>query len=220
VYKTAGVWGARLQADELKQHERKVKAANFPMSEQWLKLVLAYLQPYLLEDISGITDTMRDDILEVLRRAFEQGLAIDQIVSQLLDKGLVRARARVIARTEVVKAANAGHAAAASERPYLTEKKWSAARDHRTRHSHMLMNGVTILEDQLFKVPIFKGRALVGYDEMLHPCDPKGSAQNVCNCRCRAVYKAKLDASGNLIMRGDTHKVVPMRRSRLSQGQF
>jgi uncharacterized protein with gpF-like domain len=155
---------------------------------------------------------MRQDIINILQRGTDQGLGIDQIVAELRGIGLITNRARVIARTEVIRAANVGHSIAAASLPYEVNKKWSAARDARTRHSHVYINGHQVDENDTFKVPIYKGDINTGrFDEMQFPGDPNASASNTINCRCRVLYEAKRDENGNIVMRNPNQaRVIPM----------
>jgi hypothetical protein len=83
-------------------------------------------------------------------------------------------RARLIARTETVNAANAG-SMANLKAAGATKKIWIAARDNRTRTHHREVNQTVIGIDDFFKV---------GDSLMQHPGDKSGSAEEVCNCRC------------------------------------
>jgi hypothetical protein len=111
--------------------------------------------------------------------------------------------------------------AGAREFPFEMSKKWNAAKDHRTRHSHVTVNGNQVDEEDYFKVPIYKGRAIIGYDEMNAPGDPKASPQNTINCRCRITHIPKRDAQGNLIPRNaNTARVIPLRSSNLQNSSI
>jgi uncharacterized protein with gpF-like domain len=135
------------------------------------------------------------------------------IVKNLQSTGLIEARANVIARTEIVRAANVGHSVAAKSFPYEVNKKWSAAKDHRVRHSHVFINGHMVDENDYFEVPVYKGDKKIGTEPMLYPGDANASAGNTINCRCRVLYEAKRDTAGNLIMRNPAQApVIPMRR--------
>lgn len=185
IYRKAGLMGAMLTNQELKTAVQKIekKAANFGRNERWIKDVINYLNTHQIQFVQSITDTMREDILKVLQKAIDEGWGIDKIVMELRSERLVVARARVIARTEIIRAANVGHSVAAKSFPYEVDKKWSSAKDHRTRHSHQLINNRQVEENGFFKVPIYKGDKPTGrFDEMLYPGDPEASASNTVNC--------------------------------------
>jgi uncharacterized protein with gpF-like domain len=212
IYRRAGLTGAKMTFDELKLQVVEKKAA-FGRNEQWIADVIDYLKLHLLSFVQNITETMRADIIKALEKGIEEGMSIDQIVKQLQADGLIRSRARVIARTEINRATNVGHAVAAESLPYEVDKKWSAASDHRTRHSHRQINNHRVGEDDTFKVPIYKGDKPTGtFDNMLYPGDATASAGNTINCRCRVVYVPKRDAQGRLLMRNPNRaRVISMR---------
>ncbi|ATW24157.1 minor capsid protein [Candidatus Formimonas warabiya] len=77
--------------------------------------VLSYMQDYQLGLIRRITQEVRDQIKEELKRGYIQGESIPDIAKRLrntkLDKGVwpsVEKRATVIARTEILRASNQG----------------------------------------------------------------------------------------------------------------
>lgn len=92
-------------------------------------------------------------------------------------------RARRIARTEVISAANgaqhevAGAVAGSGE---VMTKTWLATFDRRTRPSHADAAGQTVAFDQPF---------VVGGAELEYPGDPSGPAEEVVNCRCTITYE-------------------------------
>lgn len=214
IYRTAGIMGARLTYTETSRLARAAqKAANFGRSARWIQAVLGFLNHFMLRFVAAITNTMREDILRVLNKAVEEGWSIDRTITELRSSGLIEKRARVIARTEIVRAANVGHRVGAQSLPYEVDKRWSAANDHRTRHSHREVHNHQTAELGLFRVPIYRGDAPTGaYDEMLHPGDPEASPQNTINCRCRVIYIPKRDAQGKLVMRNPNQAtIIPMR---------
>lgn len=215
IYRRVGLWGAKLQYQELQQAAKeKQKAAGFGRNEEWIRQVLDYLQLFALEFVQNISDTTRRDILKVLERGAAENLTINEIVRELTMTGLPETRSRTIARTEIVRAANVGHQMGARSFPYEVNKKWIAAGDHRTRHSHRFINNHVVDETGLFKVPVYKGDTPTGqFDEMNAPGDPDASAANTVNCRCRVIYEPKTDAKGNLILRREQAPVIPIRRT-------
>jgi hypothetical protein len=219
LYKQAGVKGARLTYRDLQQHGLSVKAGGFGKNETWIRNVINYLRLNILDFAAKITSTIREDILKVIEKAVSEGWGIDKIVDQLKSSGLPRARARVIARTETIRAANVGHSEGAKSFPYEVNKKWSSAKDHRVRHSHRLVNNHVTDEEGTFKVPIYKGDKPTGQsDLMLYPGDKEAHPSNTINCRCRVIYEPKRDAQGRLIRRtGTPATIIPLRPSQLER---
>jgi uncharacterized protein with gpF-like domain len=212
IYKSAGLTGAKITADEIKT-AIKQKAAGFGRNEGWIRDVINYLKMHLLSLVQNITETMRQDILNILQKGVDEHLSINDIVKNLQSQGLIEARANVIARTEIVRAANVGHSVAAKSFPYEVNKKWSAASDHRTRHSHVYINNHMVDENDFFKVPDYKGDKPLGtFSQMLYPGDAEATAAQTINCRCRVIYEPKRDTAGNLILRNTSQApVIPMR---------
>jgi hypothetical protein len=212
LYQRVGKWGARLQYNELRDSIREgAKAGGFGRNEAWIQEVMNYLRLHAIRFVQNISDTTREDILKILERGQSENLTIDQIINELSGSGIVETRARTIARTEIVRAANVGHLAGAKSFPYEVNKNWQGAGDHRERHSHRLMNEIAIDETDLFKVPIYKGDKPTGaFDMMNAPGDPNAHPSNTINCRCRVTFKAKRDANGRLIMRRTMAPVVQL----------
>jgi hypothetical protein len=228
LYKKAGLMGAKMQYTELKQAVRQGKKpksqkagvlpemsykAGFGINEQWIADVLNYLKINLLNLAQNISETMRSDALKIFNEGVADGWSVDQMVKALKETGLMQRRARVIARTETVRAANVGHQIGAKSLPYEMNKKWIAAKDHRTRHSHKQVNGQVTDEQATFKVPVYKGLKPTGaFDNMQAPGDPTASAANTINCRCRVIYEPKLDEQGEYIPRSrHTATIIPLR---------
>lgn len=208
IYKEAGLLGARMSYDEFKANQ---KAANFGRNAKWIQEVINFLRLHLLKFVSRITETMRNDIIKVLEKATEEGWSIDRTVQELRRKDVVQARARTIARTEIVRAANVGHQVGAKSLPYEMNKKWISAKDHRTRHSHREVNNHVTDEEGTFRVGIYEGDKLVGYEEMKYPGDANAHPSNTINCRCRIIFEAKRDSHGKLIPRSsNTATIIPM----------
>jgi hypothetical protein len=185
IYRTAGLAGARMTYSEVQRYVRQSeqKAAGFGRNERWIADVLNFLKLHMLGFVQDITDTMRNDIIRVLDKGVENGWGVEEIVTELKKEGLIRSRARVIARTEIIRAANQGHASAAKDLPFEVDKKWNAARDHRTRHAHNFINGHIVNENGYFRVPNYKGDKPTGtFSEMLYPGDPEAPASQTVNC--------------------------------------
>ena len=176
-----------------------------------------YNQNLLAQAVVPITETTRRQIATVMQQANEGGWGINKIVSALKNTDLTKNRARLIARTESLKAANAGAMLSAAEMDIAVDKMWVSSQDNRTRriprnqYDHLHMNKKQVGFNELFIVPSTKT-----IDAMSFPGDPNGSAGNVINCRCTVVFvpiknennepvslRANLPASGvsNVFMR-------------------
>lgn len=137
--------------------------------------------------LSRVVDTTWEQVRDAIAAGELEGEPIDDIadrVQQTLSRAS-RVRARTIARTEVVSAANDAALQAATQAGGVATKTWLTSRDGRVRgggedaYSHVVMDGVSVPVDAAFEV---QG------DLLQYPGDPSGSAGNVINCRCTLLY--------------------------------
>ena len=177
------------------------------LNEKWVQDIINYFSRELFSTVSGITEVTRNQILAVLQQGLEEGWSIDQMATALQNEELLLWRARLITRTELVKGAFAGTKIASEDSEWETEKEWIAANDHRTRHSHRMVDTVTIDSDDKFKVQRPKG----GIDLMDGPGDPSADIANLANCRCSLAVVAKRDAQGRLITKRNIILISPAR---------
>lgn len=143
-------------------------------SDRIVRIMEEWFRVRLFNDANDITQTTIRLIREVLSRAALSGASFDDIVDELESPEFTAKRARLIARTETVGAANAG-AIANAKLAGATKKIWIAARDSRTRMHHMEVNQNIVPIDMKFRV---------GTSFMDYPGDKAGGANEVCNCRC------------------------------------
>jgi hypothetical protein len=162
-------------------------------------LMLAYLEQKGLDKVAKeITQTTKNQIQQYLMKSVEEGLTIQETIKLLRTAGITDYRAEMIARTETGKAANYGSMIGVTATGLVTMKEWIAARDARTRRvppdafDHFHMDGIKIPYDEKFNVKTKYG----GFEQMLHPCDPSGSAGDVINCRCTLGYEAVRGTDG------------------------
>lgn len=182
-YDAARVYGAKVLAYLPKQKARMPIGYN----EMIIRLVEEYFSMDFLNTAQEITDTTKRDIANVLQQGFITGISFDEIVAILTSPQMTAIRARLIARTETVTAANFGANAAAQSTGLQLQKVWISAQDNRTRriprdkYDHLHMNGVTLQMQDLFNV---NGELLQ------YPGDRKNGAGagNICNCRCTHAF--------------------------------
>lgn len=199
----AVTWGYKIKRSlKVKAIEQKSEQGfidrTMGFSERIYELMKAYFGIDLLNESEGISDTTREYIRISLSRGALLGQSFDEIVRGMSESGLNERRARVIARTETIAAANkAGHTVA-KDSGLLLDKKWLAIRDKRTRRDHVIANGQIINNDEYFKIG--------GYD-MMAPGDRGGKegrlkvpGREIINCRCTLAFIPKLDANGRIMM--------------------
>lgn len=227
IYMDAGiVYGAKIRSDLVKQGVIKrtaVKAyagddepefkARMPIgfSQQMADLIAEYFKEDIFDTCDEITETTKELIRKVFTHAYSEGLSIDDIVKKLEDTELSKIRARRIARTETVTAANQGAMFVAKNTGLPLRKYWLSAHDSRVRGSkpedkgnHKIMDGQAVGIDDYFhlqnKVTILQpgGRT----QENGKPV-PK---EEVINCRCCVIFRK---VNGNVPARKSTPKFIP-----------
>lgn len=138
-----------------------------------------------------VADTTFDVIRSELRVGYLQGEDIPTLskrVDAVLSAGETwRNRARVVARTEVIGANNAGardaariHAGILGADTAVVVKEWLATSDERTRETHAAADGQQVVG---IDTPF-----LVGGYALTQPGDPSGPAREVIQCRCTTLY--------------------------------
>jgi uncharacterized protein with gpF-like domain len=141
--------------------------------------------------VKQIANTTRDQSEALIQKITTEsiGLGLSQAeAGKLIADGLSewgadisRHRSRVIARTETHAASQAASQTAAEEIGFKVLKEWVSGNTDRTRDDHAEADGQTVELDQPFSV---------GGEQLMHPGDASGSAENVINCRCVAVHVA------------------------------
>lgn len=212
MYKVFGLYQAHKTTTQINKSARAPEQkAGFGFDAEWLKEIIAYLQQHVFNRVVlPITETTRDRILAKLIEGEEKGWGVDQILKELVHPDMTVSRARTIVRTESLKALEFGHKIAGEKSRWQYVSEWIAARDHRTRHSHRIIDGEQVDEGGRFAVPIFKGNIQIGVDLMTGPGDPQASAGNVINCRCSLVTVAKRDKNGRLVLKSNTNSKISL----------
>lgn len=145
-----------------------------PKLQEWLKWKLE-------NSASEIIRTTQKDLYEQLIDGLNGGEGINELAKRVktLFEETYKNRSKTIARTEVVGANNKAQIEAAIQGG-MQYKVWLTALDERTREWHAEANGQKKRIDEPFEV---MGEFL---DE---PGDPKGSPENIINCRCTVYFE-------------------------------
>ena len=141
--------------------------------------------------VTQIAGTTQKQALDIIRTATEDAIeaGLDEaatgrlIQARIGEKGgqLSRLRGRMISRTESHASSNASNQLAAKSTRLPLKKEWIASGDEeRTRLTHQIAGQQGLIDiDQPFSV---------GFDLLMQPGDPSGSAEEVINCRCAVGY--------------------------------
>lgn len=166
----------------------------------WLQLVYAFLDRFLLNKVVlPISTTTIAQVDAMLQKALDEGWGTTSMVKELEDTELPAWRARLIARTETVRATNIAQMMQAVQSPFKMKKMWLAVDDNRTRYTHKHGTGVDGEVRDLTE-PYSNGGQFPG--------DPRLDASEVCNCRCTQGYFADRDEDGNLVPREKDAELV------------
>ena len=213
LYKTVGpAWARATKLEAVKKipiiFEEPTVGGQMGFNEEIVRLMREYYGIDLLNDAEGITAYTRFVIQKVLSNAAQTGASFDDIVKELTTNSELGAmRARRIARTETVTAANGAAFIYAKQSGLQMTKFWISVQDNRTRHNqwanHYTIDGMEAEYDQPF---VLQSQRL-GEIRMMQPGarnQPNGlpvPAVEVVNCRCTVAFKAKRDRNGRLIRR-------------------
>lgn len=188
LYVRAGVYNAGATLSLVRGMEQKF--AGFGFNEEWTKAILEFFQTNLLNKaVLPITETTKQIIREVLDEATKEGWGVDKTIYELQRQTgeINERRARVIVRTETVRAMNAGSLLGAEKGNLVMEKVWITAKDERVRGSHRALDGRHLDMTDVFP------------NGCSFPGDPAASAKETIMCRCTLGYVPKRGADGRLI---------------------
>lgn len=167
---------------------QKNEKRGFGYNEEWVRQIQDYFRLYILnKSVIPISQTTRDRLLEIMNKATEEGWGVEKTARALNNLPEIRNRARMIVRTETVRAANFGTFLGANQFDYEVEKQWISVHDNRTRHSHRNVDEEKKKPEEAFS------------NGLMFPGDPEGAASEVINCRCRMVWVPVRDSNGRLI---------------------
>lgn len=201
----AGVYQANKVLREINASAKavEIKGIGFGFNGEWVAAISRFFRATMLNLVARITATTKKQIVDILEEGVKGGWGIDKIASELESPELTLWRARLIVRTELVKAYSTGHELGKEKSKWETEDTWISVKDKRTRHSHQDVDGDKVGEGGKFKVPIYEKKEKVdvqiGFDFMTGPGDPNAHIQNLANCRCTKVTRARRDENGRLI---------------------
>ncbi len=182
LYEAAG--GAEA-TDTYEYLTRRQKAQAPPATKtNWAARLKAFITTEGAAAVRGITESTRKVVRQVLNESAAAGDSIQVAARNLRAKvaALAPARARRIARTELVTAANYGSQLGAVATGLALDKFWIATPGSRTRPSHRAADRQTVAMSGAFTVGGLAAR---------YPGDPLLSAAERCNCRCSIGYKVR-----------------------------
>lgn len=188
IYTTEGVRFANNVFDDLKAQGAELVAKNEVLETQVLNYMRDYVENELGTMIQNVNNTSLSIIRKEILRVIDEGLNPREAVTEI-DRALAvsnKARAETIARTETIRASNIGSRQGAITSQNVKQKRWISTIDSRTR-SFAKGDSFDHIEVDGNETNINKDYIVSG-EELLYPCDPKGSAGNTIRCRCTERY--------------------------------
>lgn len=187
----------------------RTSTKGFGLDTGWIAQIIDFFNTFLFNLIvRPIYNNTRDFFDTKIKEMLVEGQSIDWLVKQVSNEELEAYRARMIARTESNRAINFGADIAAKDSGFETTKEWVSVHDNRTRHSHLLLDGVIIGMEESFK------------EGLKYPGDPNAPASETVNCRCHLEYRAKRDSEGLLIPQGGVTTPTQQQRRELEKIQM
>lgn len=214
VYEKVGMFYARLTTREINgsieqkavgiQNDDATEQKGFGINAELDERILQALTQSIFRDVNSISESIKQQLINIIDRGLKEGWGVDRMLQEIADADIPTWRSRMIIRTELTKAMNAGQQAARDESEFETVETWISTHDSRTRHSHTLIDGYKIKRGEKFPVRKRKG----GFDMMTGPGDPTASAENVVQCRCTKVTRA-LRENGRLVRKRKIFVALP-----------
>lgn len=179
LYVDCGVGEATIEYDQLTEGLKALPGVGLVAT--WGQRLRKFITTEGAAAVKGIAETTRKVVRTVLNDAAQAGSSIPETVKALREKiaSLAVKRARLIARTELITAANVGSYLGASATGLALRKKWLATPGPRTRATHHAANGQTVGMEETFVVGGYAAR---------YAGDPLLPAKERCNCRCSLTY--------------------------------
>ena len=168
-----------------------------------------WFEDYTIQFAQDINKTTNDNLSEMLQQGQREGWTIDQMRKQIdlefdrytdpnftldgrrltdqerqwFEDRQPRYRREMIARTETIKASNAGSLALFDAWGVVERKEWLATGDDRTRDTHLVAWSQYSEGGSPGPIPL-SAAFDVGGSSLMFPGDPRGAAGEVVNCRC------------------------------------
>jgi len=182
VYRRVGERFARLGMQDVREQSSAAYHLKQEVEDSWFDEVERWLQEEGGQEIRQISETVRQDIIDILVDAREDGAGAEEMARMLEEEieEVNRRRGRVIARTEVVSASNKASQHGAKQTSLTLEKEWFDSDDARVRRSHRIVDGQRVPMDDPYRWNSPEsGRVTARY-----PGDPQLPAAERIACRC------------------------------------
>jgi hypothetical protein len=173
-------------------------AEGFPQSKATpIQIIETFIAAYRQGAAQQILDTTQRQVRALMAGGLAAGQSADAVYSELLEKmpEISSIRSLLITRTEVHAATQFASWQLARRSVIPLVKVWNATPDDKTRDfgqlgkisqfNHRVMDGKKVGINAPFSIP----RIVGGFEQLMFPGDPHGSAGNIINCRCIQTYE-------------------------------
>jgi F like protein len=162
----------------------QVSPGTFAIPKVSIEAARSYLQT-AENRLAGVGDLLWQEMRETLTSGLVAGKGTADVARDLRKTAdLTKARADVIARTEMIGATNRGAYSQMLATGLDGTKTWLAANDSRTRPSHAAVDNEAVT---------MTGTFTVGGYPMDGPHDPGAPAGETINCRCTLTYDVEVE---------------------------
>lgn len=201
-YEKVGMSAAKANYNYIKQFSKANLLGIEYYSPVWRRAFLEYFMTTGAQHVTEITKTTLERIQRAFTETIEKKEGWQKAVTRIREYALgdfvgegklrPRARAKLIARTEMLMISNEAYSVASEGYPYVMDKQWVHNHSTFERAWHLSLNKQRINWEEKFNV---RGKM------MKYPGDPVGGASENCNCKCRFIAIPKEDEEGNLILK-------------------
>ena len=192
-------YNSQVKALETPEKNFALFPEGYDLNDPYVQAMQTHLTTEIASRVTqvyGVTiEVAQASVRKSIIEAFEKGLSIPntrKLIEQNLNSDwatMTRNRATLIARTETLSLANFSSYAGAVSTGLDLNKVWMHGVFRRgiPREAHVAMDGVQVDINEDFILP--------DGTRMSYPGDPRGGAENVCNCGCTVGYALKPDLS-------------------------
>ena len=181
LYKKVGVqWAGKTD----RQIRIDLKLPRQSFSARFSRLLIRQFGPEILNKSNDITNTTKDRIRSILVRSVKENLTLDEVAREISNDQINRNRARTIARTETIRAANASALLNVEDKGYLVRKQWLSVIDKRTRDDHRELDMKIVDKNGSWRFTDKNGVT----QTLKFPGDPDAPPEQTINCRCTMVF--------------------------------
>jgi hypothetical protein len=150
-----------------------------------------------------IQTAMAEQVTEAVQQGYAEGASVRTVADaiQAATSEISRARAEMLARSDLNGIANGASVLAAQASGAAVTKVWKTAEDDLVRPDHADADGQEVGIAETFDV---------GGEDLAYPGDPNGSWEQVANCRCTVLYSTGAEITASAAPNGHAQAGLAM----------